>query len=359
MKFNLNNSNGFSRVLVGTAILATLGVMVPEVAQASSNENHENLTVSAGNKQTATAVYNTGQEAMRSQNYQQAIANFDQAIAANPQHAEAYRDRGSVHERMGDYVKARSDWQKAASLFRQREDIVSVFHIIQQLSKLEKTFACRQNNGQWETVMNRNSQTYPLIVWHDRRVMDINRDGTAKVSADPLLGQIPDHEDIRLIPQNRSSDSRDGAIHVDGYTRQVRTFYEGRHSVTTTVAGNQGGISAEHRCVAVSQRLENLSNLIFDEGADNLFRVATLERNYSGVSLDTGRTEEFKNNTQVACISGSTTGCDETNAIFTLSGQSNDRAEEENIIINETNEQRLARFVRLIDNPGLGDPIHN
>jgi len=358
MKLNLNRSNGFSRMLVGTVILATLGIIFPEVVNANGAENNENLTVSAGQKQTATSVYNAGQEAMRSQNYQQ-------AIAANPQNADDYRDRGAVYEQEGDYARAKSDWQRAASLYRQQGDIPDFYDMLQKLSQLPKTFTCRQNNGQWETVMNRNLQTYPLIVWHDQRVMDV-KDGIPQFADNRILGEIPSSGEIRLndysnphpyhqyIRYTSSGVQAESYSVVQPYVREAVNISNNQYDKTVGEGGRMGTISAEGRCISVSERLENLTEPIFvsGEGAENLFTLATLVKEYQGIDPKTGSYKELKNNIQVACIPQNImTECDGANAIFTLSGEASG--------VNENNAQRLARFVRLIDNPGTGAPIHN
>ncbi|MCP4701999.1 MAG: tetratricopeptide repeat protein, partial [Gammaproteobacteria bacterium] len=47
---------------------------------------------------------------------QEALTVFDRAIAAEPAFAAAYANRGVVHDRMGRYEKAISDYEKALLL---------------------------------------------------------------------------------------------------------------------------------------------------------------------------------------------------------------------------------------------------
>lgn len=349
MKFNLNRSNWFSRVLVGTAILATLGVLVPEVVK---GDNEETVSVSAQKQQMAATAYNSGQVAIRQQNYQEAIANFDRAIAANPQHAQAYRDRGLAHQGMGDYAQAKEDLRRSASLFLQAEDNVGLYNTMRLISDVKNTFECRQNSdGEYQTVMNRHFQTYPVITWHDQRVMDLDVNGEPQHLADveskfsqrdqEELGQIPHFSDI---PSDREI---------------VNMTTLSRVRVTTTVASDPSNNTAQGRCLAISERLNNMDHLIFKGGAQNLFTVATLPNQETGIHPVTGRWVTMHNKIQAACIADPQNGCDKRNAIFTLTGQSEKKAQDNKLNVNETNEQRLARFVRLIDNPGSGDPIHN
>lgn len=78
--------NWLSSVLAGTAILVTLGGVVPEAAQGESITSQ----VAQMDRSVPPNIYNTGQISLEQHNYQQALTYFNQAIAINGEIGRPY-----------------------------------------------------------------------------------------------------------------------------------------------------------------------------------------------------------------------------------------------------------------------------
>lgn len=297
--------NWFSSVLAGTVTLITLGGVVPEAAQGESITSQ----IAQMNRSVPQNLYNTGQTSLEQHNYQQALTYFNQAIAINGEYAQAYQGRALARDAMGDSEGAVADLRTAASFYWKQGNALAAYEAIRLIEQMGKKFVCRQSGGQWQTVMNLKSKTYPLIIWHDRRVWDVDGNGNPV-----FLGQ----------------DS----------------------IVTTTRAEKNTELSAQGRCASVSERLNSISDALMHRGAQHLFRVATLERTVEE-STRTGQVLTLEHKIQVACIPDIQGVCDRQNAIFTLTGQPEGEG------VTENNQKRLERLTRLIDHPGSGEPIHN
>ncbi|MBP0030845.1 COP23 domain-containing protein [Roseofilum sp. Guam] len=219
MKFNLNRSNWFSRVLVGTTLLATLGIMLPDAAQGNSAESNiasDNRIIEGllrnieqiqerlltdpgifcgernggrcifiGSELRSTAVlFEDMGEALTWKNDQpQAEIQHERAVTTE-NHANRFSDSrldppGSTQVGFNptgqDSVVSLTDYQQEqkaklqdeATTLLQQGNYFFAYRAIGQVSEVAKTFDCRQTNGQWETIINRDSQTYPLILWSD------------------------------------------------------------------------------------------------------------------------------------------------------------------------------------------------
>jgi len=325
--------NWISSVLAGTATLLTLGCVVPDVAQGEGIRSNfsGSINIAQTDGTVPQSMYNTGRSSLEQQNFEQAITYFNQAIAVNSQYAQAYQGRALARDAMGDGDGAISDLRTAASLYWQQGNGVAAYEAIRLIDKMGRKFVCRQAGGQWQTVMNLDSETYPLIIWHDQRVLDIDENGNPVFLEKDSLGTA-------LIPD---------------FNRTVVEIEDNQGAVvTTTVAEKNTELSAQGRCNSVSERLESIGDALINMGAQELFRVATLERIVEETT-ESGQVLTFENNIQVACIPDAEGVCDERNAIFTLTGQP--EGEE----VTEGNQDRLERFIRLIDHPGSGEPIHN
>ncbi|MDJ1178303.1 COP23 domain-containing protein [Roseofilum sp. BLCC_M91] len=328
MKFKFNRSNWFSRVLMGTAILATLGVMVPEVVNANGAESQDTLAVyprlsaqelaehrrkqieelvkeiektqaemNANPQQfcqqengqkcavlsnqlqvTAGLFYSMGEALQEQNNPQQAQRQFEKAGSFTEQAnriqsltrgiQSGYYTEGTggsypgLDENLVSYQEAeKSDLQQEATGFFQQGENQLAYQSIGQVSKVGKHFDCRQNNGQWQTVVNKNSQSHPLILW-----------------------------------------------------------------------GDLGGYSTEARCNAVSARLNNLESHVVQDVAQT-FKVDEIEVDQKKVTVvcvpDRGR-------------------CNSENAIFTLTRASR-----------PSNWEIQEQFIGLVNDPGSEAPIRN
>ncbi|MDJ1172982.1 tetratricopeptide repeat protein [Roseofilum capinflatum] len=325
--------NWISSVLATTVTLVTLSCVVPEVAQGESTTSNftSSIDLAQTDRNVPQSIYNTGQSALEQQNFEQAITYFNQAIAINSQYAQAYQGRALARDSMGDYEGAASDLRIAASLYWRQGNASAAYQAIRLIDQMGKKFVCRQRGDRWETVMKLDSKLYPLIVWHDQRVLDIDDNGNPVfLEQDPMgVALIPDFNRTVVEIQNDQ-----GAV------------------VTMTVAEKNTQLSAQGRCTSVSERLDSIGDALINRGAQEFFRLETLEKIVEETT-ETGEVLTFKNNIQVACIPDAEGVCDERNAIFTLTG----KAEGEGV--QESNQERLERLIRLIDHPGSGDPIHN
>lgn len=325
--------NWISPVIAGAATLLTLGCMLPESVRAEVIPSNitEKIDIAQMDQSVPQSMYNTGQSSLEQQNFEQAITYFNQAIAVNAQYAQAYQGRALARDAMGDSGGAVSDLRTAAGLYWRQGQGLAAYQAIRLIDQMGKKFVCRQSGDRWETVMNLDSKSYPLIVWHDQRVLDIDDNGNPIFLPQDALGTA-------LIPD---------------FNRTVVEIKDNQGAVvTTTVAEKNTQLSAQGRCTSVSERLNSIGDALINRGAQPLFRVATLERTVEETTA-TGQVLTFKNKIQVACIPDAEGVCDEQNAIFTLTGQ----AEGEEV--KENNQKRLERFIRLIDHPGSGEPIHN
>ena len=64
----------------------------------------------------ASAFLQKGINSIQSEDYQQAIKDFDKAIELNPNLAEAYNNRGLVYGKLGNLQQAIKDFDKAIEL---------------------------------------------------------------------------------------------------------------------------------------------------------------------------------------------------------------------------------------------------
>ncbi|MDJ1168053.1 hypothetical protein PMG71_01275 [Roseofilum sp. BLCC_M154] len=325
--------NWISSVIAGTVTLVALGCMLPEVVQGETLRSNvtEKIDIAQTDRSVPQSMYNTGQSSLEQQNFEQALTYFNQAISINSQYAQAYQGRALARDAMGDSEGAVSDLRTAASLYWRQGHGLAAYQAIRLIDQMGKKFVCRQSGGQWQTVMNLEGKSYPLIVWHDQRVLDINDSGNPVFLPQDSLGTA-------LIPDfNRT---------VVEYTTSQGVVMK------TTVAEENTELSAQGRCTSVSERLESIGDALIHMGAQQLFRVATLEKKVDETTA-TGQVLTFENKIQVACIPDAEGVCDDRNAIFTLTGQPEGEG------IQENNEERLERLIRLIDHPGSGEPIHN
>ncbi len=88
------------------------------------------------NPQLVDAYINRGNTYAHLQQYDKALANYNQALALNPQDGLAYYNRGLAYHELGNISQTKKDWQKAASLFRQQNNIQLYQSIQQELQLL-------------------------------------------------------------------------------------------------------------------------------------------------------------------------------------------------------------------------------
>jgi tetratricopeptide (TPR) repeat protein len=69
------------------------------------------------NLKNAITYYQNGISCLQSQDYQQAITEFNHALDINPNFAEAYYSRGKSRQKLNDKLSAIEDFQIAARLF--------------------------------------------------------------------------------------------------------------------------------------------------------------------------------------------------------------------------------------------------
>ncbi len=81
---------------------------------ASQLEDNPDLLL---NLKNAITYYQNGISCLQSQNYQQAITEFNHALDINPNFAEAYYSRGKSRHKLNDKLSAIEDFQIAARLF--------------------------------------------------------------------------------------------------------------------------------------------------------------------------------------------------------------------------------------------------
>ncbi len=85
----------------------------------------------AFNPQDAEAHNNRGNTYAQLQRYEQALADLNQALTLNPYYTDAYYNRGLIYYQLGKISQTKKDWEKAASLFRQQNNI-QLYEFIQQ-----------------------------------------------------------------------------------------------------------------------------------------------------------------------------------------------------------------------------------
>ncbi|NJK40546.1 MAG: serine protease [Acaryochloridaceae cyanobacterium SU_2_1] len=67
--------------------------------------------------------------------YGSAIADYTQAISLNPQYADAYYNRGVVHQKRGNLPQAKADLETAATLFQQQNRATKAEEVRKQLQQ--------------------------------------------------------------------------------------------------------------------------------------------------------------------------------------------------------------------------------
>ncbi|MBC1198388.1 tetratricopeptide repeat protein, partial [Microcystis aeruginosa BLCCF158] len=72
------------------------------------------------------------------QKYELALADWNKAIKINPNHAEAYANRGVLYAELKQTEKAKIDLQQAAILFRQQNNMAAYEQVMQVLQILQK-----------------------------------------------------------------------------------------------------------------------------------------------------------------------------------------------------------------------------
>ncbi len=85
----------------------------------------------------AEAYFNRGFAKAKLQDDNGAIADYTLAIQYNTQFAEAYQERGELWKKQGKPQKARQDWQKAAQLYQQQNNITAYQGIQQKLQRVK------------------------------------------------------------------------------------------------------------------------------------------------------------------------------------------------------------------------------
>lgn len=65
------------------------------------------------------------------------IADYTQAIQINPQDALAYYNRGITYYKLGNLSQTRQDWEQAAALYKQQNNISRYRHVQEALAFLE------------------------------------------------------------------------------------------------------------------------------------------------------------------------------------------------------------------------------
>ncbi|MGB1251759.1 MAG: tetratricopeptide repeat protein [Candidatus Promineifilaceae bacterium] len=70
----------------------------------------------APNPEYATAYNNRGNTYYTLEQYEQALADYDQAIALNPEYATAYNNRGLTYRKLEQYEQALADYDQAIAL---------------------------------------------------------------------------------------------------------------------------------------------------------------------------------------------------------------------------------------------------
>jgi tetratricopeptide (TPR) repeat protein len=72
--------------------------------------------------QTAEEHFNQGSEKLKAQNFQEAVSDYDKAIKLNPNHGDAYKDRGFAKIYLADLNGALADLNKAIELNPKQEE---------------------------------------------------------------------------------------------------------------------------------------------------------------------------------------------------------------------------------------------
>jgi len=80
-----------------------------------------------------TAYYVRGLAHYRLNNWQEAIADFNQVLKLDPNFAAAYRDRGLVYKVLGNLFAANQDFQKAAQRFKMQNNLLGMSSVLDLL----------------------------------------------------------------------------------------------------------------------------------------------------------------------------------------------------------------------------------
>lgn len=89
------------------------------------------------NPKFVEAYYNRGHLYAEQQKWSLALTNFNQAIALNPRFADAYVYRGFVHYQTGNRQGAIQDLQKAAELFHQQGNMSLYQEVMEMLQQIQ------------------------------------------------------------------------------------------------------------------------------------------------------------------------------------------------------------------------------
>ena len=153
MTLNTTLFNWMSRLVLGTATVITLGGMAPEIVQANSTrgpvsdamfqkgvngENHEGAIAQLDDFliQLAAPFLETANEALNSEDFEQAITFYGMAISMHSDYAEAYAGRALARARLGDRSGTISDLEQAARLFQEQGNTAAYNQVQQALQQI-------------------------------------------------------------------------------------------------------------------------------------------------------------------------------------------------------------------------------
>ena len=153
MTLNTTLFNWMSRLVLGTATVITLGGMAPEIVQANSTrgpvsdamfqkgvngENHEGAIAQLDDVfiQLAAPFLNTANEALNSENFEEAISSYDIAISMHSDYAEAYAGRALARAGLNDRSGTISDLEQAARLFQEQGNTAAYNQVQQALQQI-------------------------------------------------------------------------------------------------------------------------------------------------------------------------------------------------------------------------------
>jgi tetratricopeptide (TPR) repeat protein/uncharacterized caspase-like protein len=179
-------------------------------------------SVAPEQQRLANDWYIRGKLYVAAENYADAMAAFTKVIELDPQHADAYRERGLMHGKLGDYREARRDFMHATSLnpqdaqaYRECGTVCTVLgdyaHAIQQLNRAIALEPLDHKTYTMRGIAYRNLSQYPQAMSDFNQALELNpQEAEAYRERGIAYGELGQHEPamrdlnnaIRLAPQD-------------------------------------------------------------------------------------------------------------------------------------------------------------
>lgn len=142
LSFTMSYLLRFPLLLTCLLALTVMGCRSEMKPNSSSSENETVPALSPEEQTQVESLLSAGNQKIANQNYQGAIAEFNQALAIDQTNTEAFSNRGLARSRLKNYEAALTDYNQALRLNDQAPEVYYNRGLLQvQLEKYEKAIA--------------------------------------------------------------------------------------------------------------------------------------------------------------------------------------------------------------------------